>query len=95
LALTINKAYTLSYSKLRYYTSDAITSRCNVLNRLTCNYSTPNLKIVSGRLGDSLHCILDLLILSQVNVISKVVCDAWLRGSVTVSTKKPLVLKSY
>jgi hypothetical protein len=41
---------------LRYPTLDATTSKCIVSNRCSRNYSTPNLKIVSGQ-GGSLHCI--------------------------------------
>jgi hypothetical protein len=36
----------LFYNILKHYTLDAITLKCNVLNLLTCNYNTPNLKIV-------------------------------------------------
>jgi hypothetical protein len=41
---------------LRYLTLNATTSKCIVLNRYSRNYSTPNLKIVSGQ-GGSLRCI--------------------------------------
>jgi hypothetical protein len=41
---------------LRYLTLNATTSKCIVLNRYSRNYSTPNLKIVSGQ-GSLLHRI--------------------------------------
>jgi len=45
-----------SYNILKYLTLNATTSNCIILNRYSCNYNTPNLKIVPGQ-GNLLYYI--------------------------------------
>lgn len=51
LAYITKKAHMLHYSILRYYTLNAITSRCSLSNRCIRNFRTLNIKIVSREAG--------------------------------------------